>query len=250
MSEIANKSVERSVHIIEKLAETGGVTVSEFSEQIEMPVSTTHDYLQSLTKLGFVVQDENTYQLSTKFLEIGYKQLHRSEIYTAAEPELTKLANETGEHISLMIEENGEGVLIDIQEGDKAVDFLSYPGSRMPLHASAPGKAILAYMPSDEIEEILNLQDLPALTKNTVTDPAVLREQLTDIREQGYAVDVGERMSGMVLVAAPILDREEQPRASICIAGPRNRFDEGRQDEVSALVKEAVNVVQIQVDYS
>lgn len=250
MAEIANKSVERSVHIIDVLAETGGITLSELSEQIDMPVSTVHDYLQSLSAVGFVAQEDNEYHLTTKFLEIGYKQLHRSEIYTAARPELTKLADETGEHITLMIEEGGEGVLIDVQEGDKAVDFLSYPGSRMPLHACAPGKAILAYMNSDRIDEILDRNDLPALTRNTITDPAVLRDQLAEIREQGYAVDEGERIAGMVLVAAPILDREERPRASICIAGPRNRFDESRQSELSSLVKEAVNVVQIQIDYS
>ena len=67
---------------------------------------------------------------------------------------------------------------------------------------------------------------------------------------QGYAVDEGERITGMVLVAAPVLDRNECIRAAICVAGPRNRFDEPRQQEISSLVKESANVVQVQIDYA
>ena len=105
-------------------------------------------------------------------------------------------------------------------------------------------------MPSERVDEIIDSRGLPALTKHTITDPDQLREELTEIREQGYAVDEGERITGMVLVAAPVLDRNECIRASICVAGPRNRFDEQRQQEISSLVKESANVTQVQIDYA
>lgn len=239
----------RAFTIIEELAESGEMTVSELSENLDIPVSTVYDYLQSLVQMGYVSREDKRYRPTTKFLEVGYQQLQRSEIYTEAQSELDELAGKTGEHVTLMTEENGEGVLLDVREGEKAVNLLSYPGARMPLHATAPGKAILAHMPTERIEEIIDGEALPALTKHTVTDPERLREQLTDVRDQGYAVDEGERIAGMVLVAAPILDREDRIRAAICVAGPRNRFDESRQEEISSLVKEAANVIQVQIDY-
>lgn len=250
MTDTPNKSVGRAFLIIEELAESGEMGVSELSERLDIPVSTTHDYLQSLLSLGYVSKEQQQYKPTMKFLEIGYQQLHRSEIYTAASPQLDELAEETGEHVTLMTEENEEGVLLAVREGENAVNFLSYPGARMPLHATAPGKAILAHMESERVEEVIDTQGLPALTRNTITDPDTLREQLDDIREQGYAVDVGERIAGMVLVAAPILDRDERIRAAICVAGPQNRFDEQRRQEISSLVKEAANVVQVQIDYT
>lgn len=250
MAKTTNKSAGRTFLLVEELAETGPIGVSELSERVDLPVSTVHDYLQSLVQLGYVTKEDKQYRLTMKFLEIGYQELHRSEIYNAAQSELAKLAEKTGEHVTLMVEEDREGVLLDVKEGSKSVDFLSYPGSRMPLHATAPGKSILAHLPEARVDEIIEEEGLPALTKNTVTDPETLRDQLADIREQGYAVDEGERIAGMVLVAAPVLDRQDRARASICIAGPRNRFDEERQREISSLVMEAANVVQVQIDYS
>lgn len=250
MTETKTKSVGRTFLIVEELADSGAMTVSEISENIGIPVSTVHDYLQSLVQMGYVTRENKQYRPTTKFLEIGYQQLHRSEIYTAAESKLDELAQQTDEHVTLMTEENGEGVLLDVREGDRSVNLLSYPGARMPLHATAPGKAILAHMPSDRVDEIIEEQGLPALTKHTITDPERLRTQLSKIREQGYAVDDGERIAGMVLVAAPILDREDHVRAAICVAAPRNRFEGQREEQISSLVREAANVIQVQIDYS
>lgn len=250
MKKTKTKSVGRTFVIIEELSKSGPMSVSELSEVLDIPVSTVHDYLQSLVQKGYVAREDKQYRTTTKFLEIGYQQLHRSKIYKAAEPELDALAEQTGEHVTLMTEENGEGALLAVREGKKAVSVRSYPGARMPLHATAPGKAILAHMPSERIDDIIDSRGLPSLTKHTITDPERLREELTEIREQGYAVDEGERITGMVLVSAPILDRNERIRAAVCVAGPRNRFDEQRQQEVSSLVKEVANVIQVQIDYA
>jgi len=249
MSNAVTQSVERAFLVVEHLAEHGEMGVSELSSQLDMPVSTVYDYLQSLTEMGYVTKADKQYKPTTKFLEVGYQQLHRSNIYRAARSELADLAARTGEHVTLMTEENGEGVLLDVQEGDQAVDFLAYPGARMPLHATAPGKAILAHLPEARVDDIIDRRGLPAITNNTVTEPERLREQLQAVRERGYAVDDGERIAGMVLVAAPVLDRSNRLRAAVCVAGPRNRFHAKRREEISDLVKETANVIQIQMDY-
>ncbi len=249
MSNTVTQSVERAFLVVEHLAEHGEMGVSELSSELDMPVSTVYDYLQSLTEMGYITKADKQYKPTMKFLEVGYQQLHRSNIYRAARAELADLAADTGEHVTLMVEENGEGVLLDVQEGEQAVDFLAYPGARMPLHATAPGKAILAHLPDARVEAIVKEKGLPALTNNTVTDSEHLYEQLQEIRDQGYAVDDGERIAGMVLVAAPVLDRSDRLRAAVCVAGPRNRFHAQRREEISHLVRETANVIQVQMDY-
>ena len=249
MTDRSNRSVDRAFTIVDELAESGSVRVSELADRLEMPVSTTYDYLQALTATGYVIKEGNHYRTTTRFLEVGYRQLHREEVFKQVDEELDTIAEETGEHVTLMIEEDGMGVLVAIREGEQAVDLFAYPGARMPLHATAPGKALLAYMPDERVDEILDQRGLPALTNQTITDQSVLRDQLEDIRERGYAVDEGERIVGMVLVAAPILDKRNRVQAAICVGGPQSRFGETRRTEIADVVQRAANVTQVRLDY-
>ena len=250
MAERTNRSVERAFTIVDELAETGGGRVSELSERLEMPVSTTYDYLQALCSTGYVLKDGHEYETSTRFLEVGHRQRHRLAVYKEVDEELDAVAKETGEHVTLMIEEDGMGVLLAIREGEQAVDLFAYPGARMPLHATAPGKALLAYLPEARVDEILERRGLVALTNNTITDRDVLEAQLEEVRERGYAVDEGERIVGMVLVAAPILDKRNRVQAAICIGGPESRFGETRRAEIADVATRAANVTQVRLDYT
>lgn len=250
MNDPPNKSIGRAVTIIEELAETDGLGVTELAERLDMPVSTVHDHLTSLAGTGFITKDGTEYTLTTKFLEVGHRQLQKSEIFAAAHSELESLARETEEHVTLMVEEDLDGVLLAVIEGERAVDFIAYPGATVPLHATAPGKAILAHLPPERVDSFIETKGLPAITQNTITDPDELRGQLETIRDRGYSVDVGERIAGMVLVAAPVLDRNETIRGAICVAGPRDRFDEERRREIAQRVMEYANIVQVKLDYS
>lgn len=250
MADRSNRSVGRAFTIVDELAETGAIRVSELSERLEMPVSTTYDYLQALTSTGYVLKDGNHYRTTTRFLEVGHRQRHRLEVFKQVDEELDSVAEETGEHVTVMIEEDDMGVLLAIREGEQAVDLFAYPGARMPLHATAPGKALLAYMSEERLEEIIDRRGLAPLTNRTITDPDVLREQLAEVRERGYAVDEGERIVGMVLVAAPILDKRDRVQAAICIGGPESRFGPQRRAEIADVARRAANVTQVRLDYT
>ncbi|WP_136718307.1 IclR family transcriptional regulator [Halorientalis salina] len=250
MTSGSRRTVDRAFEIVDVLAEKGGLRGSTVAEELDMPVSTTHDYLQALVTTGFVTKTENVYRTSTRFLEVGQRQRHRLDVFTAAQDELETVAQETKEHVTLMIEEGGQGVLIAIQEGSDAVSLFAYPGARMPLHATAPGKAILAYLPRERVDEILDEHGLVAVTNQTITNRDTLFEQLETIREQGYAVDDGERIAGMVCIAAPVLDKEDNVQASLCVCGPRSRIDEQRQEAIADVVRRSANVVQVNLDYA
>ena len=249
MAEISNQSVQRAFTLIDELSENGSGRVSELADRVDMPVSTAHDYLQALVATGYVVMDGKEYRTTTRFLEVGHRQRHRLEVFKAVRDELETVADETGEHVTLMIEEADQAVIVAVQEGPDAVNLFAYPGARMPLHATAPGKAMLAHMPDERVEEIIDSRGLVAVTSRTITDPEVLFEQLERIREQGYAIDEGERIAGMVCLAAPILDKNDLIRGAICVCGPQSRIGETRQQEIADVIQRAANVTQVNLDY-
>ncbi|ELY41496.1 IclR family transcriptional regulator [Natronorubrum tibetense] len=249
MGRTSNRSVERAFALVDELAENGGGSVSELAERVEMPVSTAHDHLQTLVETGYVRMEEKEYQTTTRFLEVGHRQRHRLEVFKAVRDELETVAEETDEHATLFVEEADQAVILAVQEGPDAVNLFAYPGARMPMHAVAPGKAMLASMPTDRVEAIIDRQGLVELTSRTITDPDVLFEQLEEIREQGYAVDEGERIAGMVCIAAPIFDKNDRVRGAICVCGPQSRIDETRRDEIADVVQRAANVTQVNLDY-
>ena len=245
------KSVIKAFEVVESLSRYGGLTASDLANELDLPVSTAHNYLNSLTQTGFVVRDDLEYRPSTKFLEIGERRRQRMAVVRAAESELPKLAETTGEHISLMIEENGLGVLISLDEGEEAINIDAFRGVRMPLHTVAPGKAILAELPHERVEEILDQHGLERMTKNTITDRDELYEELERTRERGYAIDDGERMSGMTCISAPVLDMRDEVRAAVCVCSPSYRIDDEESlEEVAMAVKRSANVVQVNLDYS
>ena len=249
MANPSNRSVGRAFTLIDELAADGGGRVSELAERVDMPVSTVHDYLQALVETGYVTVDGNEYRTTTRFLEVGHRQRHRLEVFKAVRDELETVAEETGEHATLMIEENDQAVIVAVQEGPDAINLFAYPGARMPLHATAPGKAMLAHMSDERVDEIIDRHGLVEVTSRTITDPDVLFEQLEEIRRQGYAIDEGERIAGMVCIAAPILDKSDRIRGAICVCGPQSRLDESRRAEIADVAQRAANVTQVNLDY-
>lgn len=250
MSDVENRSVSRAFRIVETLSKRDGMGVSELAAAVELPVSTVHDYLRSLQSAGYVHKDGTEYRTSTRFLEIGHRDRRQRGIYTAVADELSAAAVETGEQVTLIVEEDGDGVLLAVAEGEGAVDLPAYPGARVPLYANAGGKAILAHVSPDRRGALLDEQAFEAITKRTVTDRAVLTEQLDAVRERGYAVDRGERIAGFVCIAVPVLDRGDTVRGAICVCGPESRMTEERREEILTTIRRVANITQVNMDYT
>lgn len=237
--------------IIEILLEKKGATVAEVSAEMNLARSTVYDYLCTLQELRYVVKnDDATYRPSTKFLNVGEMVRSQMELSNVVTPELDDLADVTGEHASLMIEEHGRGVLLTTVRGDKAVDVDTHNGMQVDIHTAAPGKAILAYLPESRVLEIIDEHGLDQHTDNTITDRDELFAELEDIRERKVAFDREERIVGMRSVAVPILDRDDAVQGSISVYGPTNRFSEERYtEEIPQLLLRSANVIEINLNY-
>jgi DNA-binding IclR family transcriptional regulator len=218
---------------------------------LNKPTSTIYDHLQTLVDEEYLINEDGTYRIGARFLELGEQVRNRNKIYSVARPEVDDLAAETGEHANVMIEEHGRGVFLYKSRGEDAVQLDTHAGMRVHLQTTAMGKAILAFRPEEEVEEIIDQHGLPEITENTITDRDELFEELAATRERGYAFDKQERVDGMRCVAAPVTDGDDRAIAALSVSGPKSRMlDDVFTEELPNRVLRSANVVEVNLTYS
>lgn len=243
------RTTETTLTIVEELRTSDGGGVTELADALDLAKSAVHNHLSTLRDHGFVVKEGDEYRLSLKFLEIGGQLRHRMPLFRAAEPQVDWLADQTDELANLLAEENGTGVYLYRSKGKEGLDYDTYAGKRKYLHATALGKAILAFKDDERVAEIVDQHGLPGVTESTITDEAELHEELREVRERGVAFDDEEVVPGVRCVAAPIRT-EEQVLGSISISAPTNRMRGERYEEtVPDKIRRAVNVIELNIKY-
>lgn len=244
------KSARRTFEVLEGLRELDGAGVSELAEYLDMPTSSAHDYLRTLEQEEFLIKQNETYHIGSRFLELGEFYRSRQKVYRTAKPEIDALAGETGEHGNLMIEEHGRGVFLYTAKGEKAVELDTHIGKRIPLHTSAMGKSILASRPREVVEAIIQRRGLEKVTEKTIAVREELFDELDRIAEQGYAIDDEERIKGMRCVAAPIHSDTEGLMGAVSISAPKSRLRGKKlQTEYPDIIMDTANVIQLNLTY-
>lgn len=240
------KSLRTTHSIIVALDELGSARVTELAAHVDRPQSVVHNHLSTLKELEYVVQSDNEYRIGLRFLEYGERARRRMELYETARPEVEKLADESGELITLMVEEHGRGIYLYVRQGSKNIRYPATSGARTNLHCSAVGKSILAYLSEEVVDDIVDRHGLPAQSANTITDREALKAELASIRERGLAFDRQEFRDGLQAVGAPILQGERDIVGSLSIAGPAHRMKGDRlTEEMPELLRRAVNVIEL-----
>jgi len=250
-TEAALKAPKTTFEIIDALKECNGATVTELSDRFDMPTSTVHDYLQTLENQEYLVKEDGVYRVGARFLELGEQVRNRKKVFSISRPEIDALANETGEHSNLLIEEHGRGVFLYKSRGEKAVQLDTHAGMRVHLQTTALGKAIMAFRPRPEVESILDTHGIPEITDKTITDREALFDELEEIRETGVAFDDEERVSGMRCVAAPITDEDNRAIAALSVSGLKSRMlGDTFTEEIPEMVQKSANLVEVNLTYS
>lgn len=242
------QAVQRSLEIVDVLRDAGGRTVTEVADEIGVTKGTAHCHLATLEEEGYVIKDDDEYKLGLRFIDLAHYAKDRIEIYDIATTEVDKLAEESGELALFTVEEDGEGICLYTAEGDEAVQTEVYVGYRNELYHTAVGKAMLAYMPAEKRDRIIEETEFEAKTSNTITDEAELRSKLEQIPEDGIAYNHGETIQGLVGAGAPIRDQDGTVYGAISIIGPVRRMDEQRlEEEIPEMIRQAVNIIEINI---
>jgi DNA-binding IclR family transcriptional regulator len=243
------KSAGKVFKMAEHLKTEGGKTVTELANDLDIPKSTAQVYLNTLYEHNFVSKDDGKYVIGLRFLEYGVFALHNVPVYPEVRTKLEELAESTGELAGCFVEEDGDAVYIYGVEGERSIRQDLSIGDRTDLYCTASGKAILAHLPEERVEEVI-AAGLEERTSKTITDPTELHEELARIRERGYAYSDEESVEGMRAVAAPITP-DDRVEGAINLAGPANRFVGERYEQtIPELVTGAANELELRLTYS
>lgn len=219
--------------------------VRELANKIGYNKSTTYRLLNTLSSLNVVHQKSNEkYSLGSKLFELG----NRGSLYQSVK----QMTNIPIKNTALAIEET---VLLGILKEDKVfylnkADSLNglkintSVGSYQPLHATATGKLLLAFLPTIEQSTLINKLELHALTNKTIVDNSKLKHELLAIKEQGYALDIEEFELGLVSIAIPIYNKDNKVIACISASGPLSRFRMENVTNYCSVLQQGVEIIQ------
>jgi DNA-binding IclR family transcriptional regulator len=239
MARSGAQSVERALSVLRCIADAGGdVGVSEIAARTGLSVSTAHRLVQALRVAGIVAQDEQTerYHLGPGAVALGRRAEARLG-YDRLLPHLRELGARTGESISVGTRVGTEMLVVLHVDSPHPLRFDQTPGSRVPIHASAIGKVLLAFSEDPE-SEIRALGPLAKVTEATLTDPAKLLQDVLTTRRRGWSINDGERDVGVRTIAAPLLGPDGTAWAGVAIQGPAARLPDGRVEELGGALAE------------
>ncbi|QQK77819.1 IclR family transcriptional regulator [Salicibibacter cibarius] len=224
-------SVSRAIDILYCFDyETPSLKLSNISDKVQLSTSTVHRLLSTLEKKQMVIHDQQTqeYCLGPKLLLLSEVFLENMEIRKIALPELRKLNKETNETVELNIVEGGERVCIEQLPSTEVIRNFVRVGSRNSLFESSSGKSLLANMEYEEINKIIETEIglFPHITEHK------LKQDLDDIKSQGYAVSIEERIPGAFSVSAPLKNHKGKLIAGITVAGPMQRYNEANLSNI------------------
>ena len=230
----AVKSSDRTLEVLEALA-TRRSTLGELARTLGIPKSSLHGILRTMAERGWVEQHGTGYKLGLKALEVGAAYLDADDAVDVQGQILDRLAAEFGETVHLGRLDGPFVVYVAKRESVHPLRLYSSIGRRLPAHATALGKALLAERPPDELPATLQ-----RLTAHTITDRAALVAELEAIRARGYAVDREENTEGIVCVA-----RTMPTGDAISLSVPATRIDDALIVRIAAALHDARDQVRI-----
>lgn len=251
MTEVV-QSVDRALSILEVLSDHNeGLGITDISGKIGLHKSTVHRLLSTLIYKDYVVQDTETnkYRTTLKLFELGNKKTENMDLLSASKLYTKKLMENINEIVHLVIQEDTEIVYIDKVQADNTIRMASTIGRRSPLYCTSVGKAILAYLPDEEVEKIWNNSKIENLTKFTIINLEDMKRELKDIRQKGYAVDNEENEIGIRCIGAPVFNRFGEVEGAISISGPTMRMTEDKIEEFAIEVTKYANMISNELGY-
>jgi DNA-binding IclR family transcriptional regulator len=222
------RTFDKGLTILEGLAEIGrqGATTGELGRRLGLHRTTVHRFLQTLARRGYAEQisDSDRYRVGLKVLGLASSTMAGLSLREVGMPILEALNQATNETVHLVMMDRGEVVTIDRIEAEHPVALRTYIGARRPAYCSAAGKAMLAYLPAAQVDQIL-AQGMPPRTAKTITDPLRFKAELWEVTQRGYALDDEENLEGVRCAAAPVFSLEGRLAGGISLSAPSMRVD-------------------------
>ena len=247
------QSVSHALDLLEQFHdEVDELGVTELSKRLKLHKNNVFRLLATLESRGYIEQNKVTenYRLGLKTLELGQTFVKQMGLLRQSRPVLESVVRECNETSYVAILKDFHIIYLDVVETDLTVRVVPRVGSRLPAYCTAAGKVQIAYMSEEDLEQYLPTKELKPLTPNTITDRDLLKKQLRQVMENGYAIDDEELDIGVRCVSAPIRDYTRRIIGAVSISGPSMRLSMERIDkELIPLVKRAAEEISTKLGF-
>ena len=244
-------SVANSIRLTKAFSESEyEMGISALASRLGLAKSTVHRLASTLVEYDILEQNRETgkYRLGLALFELGTLVRRKMDTASESRAQMYSLAEMTGETVQLAVFDHLSVLYIRILESRQAVRMSTIAGSRAPAHCTSVGKVLLAHQPAEVVKQVTE-QGLKRFTTNTITDPAVLGEELTSIRAKGYAIDDEEIEVGLRCVAAPIRNHTGRVIAAISVAAPVQRMTKKNVQTTAPTVVAAADAISRRLGY-
>lgn len=246
------KSAQRALQILELLTQREGpMSFTDVRDALDLPRSSLHGLLTTMSDSGWLAYDDasHTYTLGIRTLEAGNAYTRSLTLPTRALPRMTAIRDQLHETVQLSVLDGRFNVYVAKVDGLQPLRLASEVGRRLPAHATGLGKAMLAFLPAEDLESRFAGVELEQFTAKTVRDLAELRDVLAKVRSVGYAADNGEYSDGVSCIAVPLRDGTGDVVAAMSVSAPTFRFDRDRRRQALALLLDASREISRELGY-
>lgn len=221
--------LEKGMQVIELIAQhPKGLTVQEMVNTLEHSKTSIYRIVCSLEEMGFLLKNKetNSFSITKKLFKIGLSSLGTTTILEHAYEPMRRLRDELRETVVLGTLMGSKIMILEQVIGSHHFSFILKPGMGVGLHASAPGKAMMANLSTEERDEILSKIEFTPYTENTITNTEDYLEELNHVKSCGYSLDMGEELTGVRCIGAPVFNQAGKAAATIWITGPAERLSD------------------------
>lgn len=229
MNELSRvQSIDRAVYVLKCFSERKReLRLSEISEQLGLNKSTVHGIVNTLKYHGLIDQDEKTqkYRLGLNLIGLGQLVIDSMDVRGIGYPILEDICRELEETAHVCVLDGAEVVYIDKKECNESIKISTNIGARSPAYFTADGKVMLASL---DLETQMNLipETIEKFTPNTITSRKKILNELSKVKDRGYAIDNEEYILGLICVAAPVYDYSGRVKYGVSVTGPSIRMTE------------------------
>ncbi|QVQ52290.1 IclR family transcriptional regulator [Spiractinospora alimapuensis] len=244
-----SESLRRGLKVLATLSDEPA-TASQVAESHRVSLSTAVRLLQLLVEEGFARRDETgRYHVGSKLLQVAFHAVAAMDVRQVAASSLRALNRKTGQTVHLGYFENPTVIYVDKYAGSAPVQMYSRIGMPAPLHCTAMGKAVAAFLPAAERSALAADLDYPVSTERTITNAEDYLDELDAVRRQGYALNLGEHEEVVSAVAVPIRQPDGRVQYAIDLAVPNVVVSEDELRAFIPLVLEAVADIERALGY-
>jgi DNA-binding IclR family transcriptional regulator len=239
--------VRSTFRILEELAHTELLGLNEITRSTGIPKSTVFRILNTLQEMGYILRDDGEYRISPALGHLAGEEASREALRRLALPAMLDLRDQYGETVNLGIRTFDKVMYLEVVPSEFALRLEERRGASVPAHASALGKAILAFSPRDDVHSLIKGRPLEIITHNTISHPDEFLTELKRVRNAGFAFDRGEGSLLAVCIGAPILDTQGNAIAAMSISGPASRFSPRKDSPVVTSLLKATSELSAKI---